>query len=202
MIILPEYPAPNGAIPRVIDFGGFLEGAAGAETQRANQLGNRYAVAFTLPKLDTDKVGRIWVNRLLKGLQQGVRIAYPLLDFRPGNPNRADGSPVVVDGAGQAGKMLALRNLQPAYAFCEGQPISLEIAGQHYLDFVAENAFADATGKATIMLTQMLRKPPPDGAVLHVAKPMMEGFLMGNPVSWELALERNTTVSFEISESR
>ncbi|PNU02522.1 hypothetical protein [Novosphingobium guangzhouense] len=202
MILLPEHPAPNGATPRVLDFGGFQEGAAGAETQRINQLGNRYAVSFTLPKLKNDRDGRIWVNRLLKALQEGGRMPYPLLDFYPGTPNRADGSAVEVDGAGQAGKLLAIRNLQPNYAFCEGQPISLEIAGQHYFDFVAETAIADAAGKVTIRLTQMLRKPAPDGAVLHVAKPMIEGFIMGNPVSWELALERNTTVSFEIRESR
>ncbi|MED5545801.1 MAG: hypothetical protein VYD90_11170 [Pseudomonadota bacterium] len=202
MILAPAEPYANGATPRVIDFGGFLEGAAGAQTQRANQLGNRYAVAFTLPPLENDHDGRIWVNRLLKGMQEGFRMEYPLLDFHPGTPNRSDGSPVVVDGGGQAGKLLVIRNLTPHYAFREGQPFSLEIEGQHYLDFIAENAIADAAGSVTIQLTQMLRKPPPDGAVLHIAKPMIEGFVMGDPVSWEIALNRCIGLSFEIRESR
>ncbi|TYC93050.1 hypothetical protein [Novosphingobium sp. BW1] len=202
VIALPSYPGPTSVTARVIDFGGFLEGAAGAQTQRANQLGNRYAIAVSLPPLDNDQEGRVWLNRLLKGLSQGVLMPYPLLDFYPGTPNRSDGSPVVVDGAGQAGKFLVIRNLTPHYAFREGQPFSLEIEGQHYLDFIAENAIADAAGSVTIQLTQMLRKPPPDGAVLHIAKPMIEGFVMGDPVSWEIALNRCIGLSFEIRESR
>lgn len=202
MILLPDWPGPNSAVPRVMDFGGFLEGAAGAETQRVNQLGNRYAVTFTMPPLENEREGRIWVNRLLKGMQEGVRMEYPLLDFYPGTPNRANGTPVVVDGAGQAGKLLTIRNLQPNYAFCEGQPFSLEISGQHYFDFVAANAIADAAGDAEIQLTQMLRKPPLDGSILHIAKPMIEGFVMGDPVTWEIALARYLSIGFEIRESR
>lgn len=202
IVLLPAKPAPNGATPRLLDFGGFLEAPGGAETQRANHPGNRYAVAFTMPPLPNRKEGRIWVNRLLKGMQEGARIAYPLLDFNPGAPNRPNGTPITVDGLGQAGHTLAIQNVQPGYTFVEGQPVSLEINGQHYFDFVAENAFAGADGKAQIRLTQMLRKPPIAGSILHVAKPMIEGFIMGNPVSWEIALERNFGLGFEIRESR
>ena len=202
MIDLPTWPAPNGAVPRVLDFGGFLEAPGGAETQRVNQLGNRYAVAFSMPPLDNHKEGRIWVNRLLKGMKQGARIAYPLLDFDPGAPNVSAGTPIIVDGANQAGLNLAVQNVQPHYFFREGQPVSLEIGGQHFFDFVAENVAAGSDGKATIQLTQMIRKPPPAGSVLHVARPMIEGFIMGDPVSWEIAIERNFGLSFEISESR
>lgn len=202
MIDLPQWPGPNGAVPRVLDFGGFLEAPGGAETQRANKPGNRYAVAFTYPSLDSAKGGRIFVNRLIKGLLEGVRLDYPLADFDPGTPNVANGTPIVVDGAGQSGKFLKVQNVQPNYGFVEGQPISLEIAGQHYLDFVAETAIAGADGKATIQLSQMLRKPPSTGSVLHVAKPMVEGFLMGNAVTWEVALNKRLSISFEIRESR
>lgn len=202
MIDLPQWPGPNGAVPRLLDFGGYLEAPGGAETQRANKPGNRYAVAFTYPSFDSAKDGRIFVNRLIKGLSEGVRVDYPLGEFEPGAPNVANGTPIVVDGAGQAGKSLKVQNVQPSYAFLEGQPISLEIGGQHFFDFVAEAAIVGADGKATIQLSQMLRKPPTAGSVLHVAKPMIEGFLMGNPVSWEIALTRRLTFSFEIRESR
>lgn len=202
MIDLPQWPGPNGVVPRVLDFGGFLEAPGGAETQRANKPGNRYAAAFTYPSFASDKDGRIFVNRLIKGLADGVRVDFPLGDFDPGTPNVANGSPIVVDGAGQAGRFLRVQNVQPAYGFVEGQPISLEIAGQHFFDFVAETAIAGADGKVTIQLSQMLRKPPPAGSVLHVAKPMIEGFLMGNPVTWEIALTRRLSFSFEIRESR
>lgn len=202
MIELPEWPGPRSVTPREMDFGGFLEAPGGAETQRANHPGNRYAATFEMPILENAKEGRIWVNRLLKGKKVGARIAYPLLDFDPGTPNRPDGSPIIVDGAGQSGVMLAVQNIWPGYAFVEGQPISLEISGQHYLDFVAEPAVVAANGKVTIQLTNMLRKPLVVGSILHVAKPMMEGFVMGDAFSWEIALERYFNISFEIRETR
>lgn len=202
MILLPAYPAPRSAVPRELDFGGFLEAPGGAETQRANHPGNRYATTFEMPVMENAKTGRIWVNRLIKGKKVGARIPYPLLDFDPGAPNMPDGSPIVVDGEGQSGVMLAVQNVWPGYAFLEGQPISLEISGQHFLDFVAEPTTAGADGKATIQLTNMLRKPPVAGSVLHVATPMMEGFVMGDEFSWQIAVERFFSISFEIRETR
>jgi hypothetical protein len=202
MIDLPEWPAPRSATPRVQDFGGFLDGAAGAETIRVNRLGNRYSVAFTMPPLANQKDGRIWVNRLIKGQKEGARIAYPLLDFDPGAPNLSPSTPIVVDGAGQAGQVLALMNGVPGYAYKEGQPVSLEINGQHYLDFVADTAIVGADGKVDLPLTQMLRKSPPSGSVLHVAEPKIEGFVRGDAFSWEIALERMIGLSFDIWESR
>ncbi|MEV4934610.1 hypothetical protein [Sphingobium sp. LSP13-1-1.1] len=197
MIDLPEWPGPNGATPRVLDFGGFLEPSGGAEVQRLNRMGSRYAITISLPPLTNKKHGRIWVNRLLKGQQEGARIEYPLLDFYPGVPGN-----FVVDGAGQAGKILNIRGGTPQYAFYEGQPFSLEIDGQHYLDFIAEGAVADASGDAAITLTQMLRAEPGDGDALHFAKPMIEGFIRGDQLSWELALDRTVGLSFELHESR
>jgi hypothetical protein len=202
MIDLPDFPSPNGAVPRVQDFGGFLDPSSGAEVQRINRLGNRYAVSITLPRLENKRNGRIWVNRLVKGQKAGVRLPYPLLDFHPGTPNRADGSPIVVDGAGQAGTNLAIMNGVPGYAYLEGQPVSLEIGGQHFFDFIAEPAVVGANGKVTVTLSQMLRKPPTTGSILHVAEPKIEGFVRGNEVSWELALDRTIGLSFEIWERR
>ncbi|MGC4252429.1 MAG: hypothetical protein QM605_13465 [Sphingobium sp.] len=202
MIDLPAWPGPQSAVPRVLDFGGFLEPSSGAEVQRFNRLGNRYAIAVTMPPLRNRRDGRIWVNRLIKGQKEGARMEWPLQDFDPGTPNLANGTTIQVDGAGQSGQLLAIRNVAPRYAFLEGQPLSLEIDGQMFFDFVGETAIAGDDGKVTITLTQLLRKEPPDGAVLHVAKPMVEGFIMGDQVAWELALERTVGLSFEIHETR
>lgn len=197
MIDLPDWPAPRSVSPRVLDFGGFLEPASGAQVQRINRMGSRYAVSVQMPPLTSQKHGRIWVNRLVRGQQEGARIEYPLLDFYPGVPGS-----FVVDGAGQSGKLLNLRGGTPNYAFYEGQPFSLQIGGQHYLDFVAASAVANATGEATISLTQMLRAEPGDGDPVHISKPMIEGFIMGDQVSWDISLERLIGLSFEIHEAR
>lgn len=202
MIILPSWPGARSAVPRELDYGGFSEPGGGAEVQRINRKGNRYAMAITMPPLDNNKLGRIWVNRLIKGRKEGARIEYPLLDFDPGTPNLSNETPIVVDGVGHAGTSLAVMNLHPGYAFFEGQPFSLEISGQHYFDFLAEPAIVSANGKVTLSLTQELRKPPIAGSVLHVAKPMIEGFVRGDPLSWELALRRTVELSFELHETR
>ena len=93
-------------------------------------------------------------------------------------------------------------NCVPNYAFVEGQPISLEIDGQHFFDFVASPAAVGSNGKVTLTLSQMLRKPPTTGSVLHVSRPMIEGFVRGSEMAWELALDRTVGLSFEIWERR
>lgn len=197
MIVLPSEPYANGATARVIDAGGYLQPPGGGEVQRINRLGNRYAVSFAMPPLENDRDGRIWVNRLLRGMQEGARMDYPLLDFDPGAPGR-----FVVDGGGQAGTSLKLRGGTPHYAFREGQPFNVVIGGDSYLDFIAEQAIADASGGVTITLTQMLRKMPADGGALNLARPVIEGFLIGDAMSWEISLARHIGLSFEIHEAR
>lgn len=197
MIDLPSLPGPNGATPRLLDFGGFLEPGLGGEVQRLNRPGNRFAVQMTLPPLVNQTDGRIWVSRLIRGRAEGARIEYPLLDFHPGAPGA-----FVVDGAGQAGRLLDLRGGTPRYAFREGQPFSLEIEGRHYLYFIDLQELAGADGSATIQFSPMLRKQPPDGAVLHIARPMIEGFVMGDDLSWQMSLDRTIGLSFEIHERR
>lgn len=150
-----------------------------------------------MPALTNKKDGRIWVNRLVRGQQEGARIEYPLLDFYPGTPGS-----FVVDGAGQSGKLIDVRGGTPNYAFYEGQPFSLEIDGQHYFDFIAAATVANGTGEATITLSQMLRAEPADGDALHLSKPMIEGFIMGDELSWQIALDRTIGLAFEIHEAR
>lgn len=197
MIELPAKPGPTSMAVRILDFGGYLEPSSGAQIQRINRLGTRHAFAVQLPPMKNARDGRIWSNRLVRGMQEGVRMRYSLLDFYPGTPGT-----FVVDGAGQAGKVLVIKGGTPGYAFYEGQPFSLEIAGQHYFDFIAAPTVADASGDATITLSQILRAQPADGDKLHISEPMIEGFLMGDPVSWELALDRTVGLSFEIHEAR
>lgn len=202
MIILPARPGRRLDAPRLIDFGGFLTPDSGGPMQRINRLGNRYALAITMPPV-RGAAGRILVNRLIRGKMEGVRTSWPLDDFDPGTPNVANGSAIVIDGAGQAGTTLAVMNVAPRYAFREGQPISLEISGQHYFDFVSAPAKAGADGKVSLQLTLPLRKPPATGSVLHVAKPMIEGFIVGSEIAWEQALSGyRENIQFEIQEAR
>lgn len=198
MIILPTWPGARKAMPRVLDFGGILQPDSGAETQRLNKLGNRYGVAFEMPPLKSNAdEGMKWVNRLVRGQREGARMEYPLLDFDPGTPGN-----FVVNGSGQAGTMLNIDGGAPFYQFKEGQPFHLSIGGHLYFDFIAADVTANGSGAATITLTQMLRKPPIDGDALEFVQPCIEGWVVGDQLGWELALERNIGLAFEIHEAR
>lgn len=197
MIILPTWPAASKAIPRVLDFGGILEPSSGAATQRLNRTGNRYGVAFEMPRLENADQGRVFVNRLVRGQRAGARMEYPLLDFNPGNPGA-----FVVNGAGQAGTQLSLRGGTPGYQFKEGQPFNVLIGGSYYLDFIAGDVTANGSGAATITLSQMLRAEPADGDALLITQPVVEGWVVGDQLAWELALNRSVGLSFEIHEAR
>lgn len=197
MIELPCAPAPRNAVPRVLDFGGYIEPASGAQVQRVNRLGNRYAITIELPRMRAEPEGRIYVNRLARAMSEGVWMRYPLLDFYPGTPGAFK-----VDGGGQAGTALVLKGGTPRYAFKEGQPLTLVSGGQRFLDFIAEPVKADASGAVEIVLTQMLRVSPANNDAMLIAAPEIEGFLRGDPVSWELSIQRNMPLTFELHESR
>lgn len=197
MIDLPNDAGATNAVPRLADFGGFLEPGLGGEVQRINRMGSRFAVAFTMRPLTSQSQGRIWVSRLIRGVSEGVRWAYPLLDFKPGVPGQ-----FVVNGGGQAGRTLQLRGGTPNYAFREGQPFSIEVNGQHFLHFIDTTSIANGTGSASITFSPMLRVQPPDGSKIHLARPMIEGYVMGDQLSWQLSLNRTIGLSFVIHERR
>lgn len=196
MIILPTWPGARRAVPRVLDFGGVQRPGSGAKTQRLNRLGNRYGVAFEMPPLENADQGRIWVNRLVRGQREGARMEYPLLDFDPGTPGA-----FVVNGAGQAGTSLSIDGGTPGYLFKEGQPFNYIVGGIHYLDFIAADATANGSGAVTIALSQMLRVEPADGDALLITQPVIEGWVVGDERSWELALNRSVALTFDIEEA-
>jgi len=195
VIDLPEWPAPNGATAYLVDFGGFLVPLLGGRVQRLDRMGNRHRLSVSLPPLGSEKDGRIFVQRLKRGKTEGVRMEYPLLSFRP----RPCGHPVV-DGSDQGGKLLKLRNLTPNYAVREGQPFSVRQPEGRYLYSVDLPTIADGAGKATVQVTPMLRAPTIDGGSAEFSRPMIEGFIKGDEIGWEMSLAHNIALSFDIEE--
>ncbi len=48
----------------------------------------------------------------------------------------------------------------------------------------------------------MLRRPHLDNDICHFAKPMIEGFVMGEELSWQLSIDRLFGIQFDIAESQ
>lgn len=195
MITLPDFAIPNGCEAALMDFGGFLQPGLGGAVQRIDRMGNRFTISVTFPPMPSKDKGRILVSRLLRGKTEGVRMEYPLLSFRPGSPGN-----ILVNGAGQAGRTLTVDGATPHYAFREGQPFSIEVGGQHYLHFVDAEVIANASGQATLSVTPMLRVEPTDNAPCHFAKPMIEGFVMGEEYRWAMSLDHNIDLTVDIME--
>ncbi|QUT07910.1 hypothetical protein KFK14_11275 [Sphingobium phenoxybenzoativorans] len=198
MISFPRDLEISDAVPSIIDFGGVLRPATGAELQKINRQGSRFKIAVQLP-VATSADAREIVSDLIDAKLEGGRIYYPLQYENQGYP----GQPVV-DGAEQSGKTLRIRGLTPNYAVKKGYWLSLEDAsGQHYLYNVRAHGIATSDGRLTIPISPMHRKPLPDGARVHIADPQVEGLIDGDEQSWHLALAGLVdSISFTIEEAR
>lgn len=197
MIDLPEWPEPNGAEIGLMDFGAFLTPGLGGPVQRINRMGSRFRGNFTMPVMKSEKAGRQWVSRLVRGKQEGVRMPLPLLDFDPGSPGT-----VLINGAGQSGSSLIVDGAEPYYVFREGQFFSIETASKHHLYMVATETIASVTGTATLPITPMLRRQHANNDACHFAEPMIEGFIHGDEFAWSLAIGSFTELQFAIAESQ
>ena len=195
MIELPALAVPNGASPAILDFGGFLRPGLGGRVQRIDRMGNRFKVGFTFPPLPSVDVGRIVVARLIRGKTEGIRMEMPLLSFKPGIP----GAPKV-NGAGQSGRALICDGFTPYYAAKEGQWFSHHHATGSCLYNVDAQTVMNGSGAGTINLSPMLRVEPADNDVLNFATPIIEGFVAGEEWRWEMSLEHNLAIQFEIEE--
>lgn len=196
MIELPEIPAPNGAEPYFLDPGTNQRGAIGGPTIRLDRAGARYGVSISYAPMRS-QTARVFVSRLVRAKSEGVRIPFPLLHQVQGSPGAA-----LVNGADQAGRTLALKNLTPGYLFKEGSWLSIEDAnGQHYLHNVATATRAAADGTASLPLCELLRRPFDDECSVHVAKPMIEGFVLGDQQNWTLSVGDFVQLQFAIEEA-
>lgn len=192
MIELPLFPGPSSLAWQHIDYGRRLIPALGGPVTRINRLGNRFSVAVTLPPM-VARDGMRWVAALNQAVQQGVRWKVRQPDFEIGVPGKP-----VVDGGGQAGTTLAIRNAQPFYPFRVGQVVA--VGGR--LAMIAEQSLANASGQAALSLTAPLRAEPVNGETVEVATPLIEGLLEGDGFPWTVDLARHWGLSFAIAESR
>lgn len=194
MITLPSSPGPSAVTPALVDPGLNLRGALGGGTVRVTRPGARFRIGVTYPPLAPANA-RVIVSRLIRAKFVGLRIPFPLL----GESQAAPGNPVV-NGAGQAGTAIALRGFAADYPVREGAWLSIVGNGQHYLHNVTNAVTASGAGEATVNIAPALRFPFPDGAVVHFAQPMIEGFVEGETADWAVGVNRLVQVAFTIEE--
>jgi len=195
MIELPDGVVPSDVRPALVDRGGTMRGASAL---RVNRLGSHFRATVTLPPLPMEPLGRVTVSRLIRGKREGIRIPYPLLGV-----NQGAATPGAINGAGQAGRTINLRSLTPGLIAREGFWLSIvDPTGQHYLHNVRADAAVGSDGRVATGIEPELRYPFPDGAAVHLGRPMIEGMVDGDEAEWSLSLANHAGVSFTIEEAR
>lgn len=195
MIELPEGVTPSDVRPALVDRGGTKRGAAAL---RVNRLGSHYRATVTLPALPMEPLGRITVSRLIRGKREGIRIPFPLAGVNQGAPQAAS-----LNGGGQSGRTVQVRGVTPLWVAGEGFWLSIiDPTGQHYLHNVRADATATEDGRIAIGIEPELRYPFSNGAVVHLARPMIEGLVEGDEAEWAISLANHASITFTIEEAR
>ena len=183
-ILLPYTRGMRSAVPSVLDFGGVQAPPGGGAMQKLNRVGDRYTLTVTPPLLRSEPEGRIYASRLRRAKREGAIFAFPQDGLVIGNP----GTPLV-SGAGQTGMTLDIDGMTPGYVVCEGQFFSIIIGGRRYLYAAAAQTAVNGAGQIALPIEVPVRVSPGDNAVCEFATPMIEGFLSGDDVRWELLRE-------------
>jgi hypothetical protein len=195
-ILLPSKPGFRSGKPRLIDFGVTVTPPMGGPAQRLNRLGNRFGLDITFATAGAAGTGRVLVSRLMQGLTQGVLFYFPQ-DLDPGDV----GYGPCVNGASQTGSHLQLRGFPAEYQVVEGQFFSLVYGGRRYLHAAATDGIAGNDGTLNLPIFPMLRVSPNDGAICEFAGPLIEGFLSGQSLEWQLQQAPYLDVSCTITEA-
>ena len=192
MIELPDFAVPGAMEVEFLDAGFTQRGLQSLD--RIDRKGGRFRLSLSYGPYQPEQA-RVLVSRLLAAKQEGLRIEYPLLHSQ-GSP----GSPLL-NGAVTTGREIVLDGLTPGYTCKEGYWLSLVKSGQHYLHSVRTGGRANGSGQLTITLNEMLRTDFANNTVVHLARPMVEGFLDGEAWAWSTAVDRVTPIEFTLEEA-
>jgi hypothetical protein len=196
MIELPMTKLPASVTPSFNDNGATMRSATNSTGLRLNRLGSHYSAAVTMPLHQSEDAMEL-ISDLIAAKEEGVRMPYPL----QGVDQSGGGSPVV-HAAYQSGLTINLRGLTPGFTIRKGFWLSIENEnGQHYLHNVRAAALVGADTRASVQIRPMLRYAFQDAAIVHLAKPMIEGEISGNAQSWQIVRGgRITGLQFTIEE--
>lgn len=196
-IALPTCPLPNVTTPMLRNFGGMLTPFKGGPEKPINRIGTRFAVRYQMPEMDGADA-RSFVSRLLRASQSSALMPWPITDFDPGTP----GSPLI-SASVSGGSAIATKAFAAGYTIAEGQFFSVIHGGRRYVHMNTGDVTASGAGTAVLSIFPPLRTALSTNDVLEFAQPMIEGAVSpGDTISWEVALELDTAISFIISETK
>lgn len=192
--------------------------------QVINLGGSRWEASLSIPPVNKE-MAEVWISFLLslKGRTGTLLIGDPMgavqqgfystdeifvpslnLDFTLGSYAVTGASlQPVVDGAGQLGDTVNLRDLpfSTNAVFKPGDYIQIGVGSAATLHKVLTTTNSDIDGKATVDIAPDLRKPTIDGQAVITSNPKGVFRLKDNTVEWSIDKASRYGISFDIVEA-
>lgn len=179
-------------------FSGNQEGSLGGPTLPIPRMGDRFAVDISTSRWRQDSDGRLFVALLFEASTGDGRMEIR----QPNLPDRPSAGAPVVDGADQAGTVLAVRGATPHLVLSHGQFFSIVHDDLHYLHMITAETVAGADGTVSIPIWPMLRFLTVDGEACAIDRPMIEGQVTGFDRGSAWVRNRTEPIDFSIVERR
>lgn len=194
-VTLPTSPAPRAATPKLRRAGTFLRPANGGPIQRIGRLGSRYAVDFVFPPMTKAQAGPFIAALLETDTDNETLVA------RLPQPSGASAGSPQVNGAGQGGSSLTADGFTAGITLAAGTAFSFQAGGRHYLHLLKADAVVNGSGQATLAISPMMRVSPGDNAALEFANPVLEGFVEGEEMPWDVDTAGHYHIAFTLYEN-
>lgn len=200
MIDLPTWPEPQSAVPYFLDQGGWQTPEnGGGNAIRLDRLGDRHGLTVRMPPMKfNDAAGlahaRVWIQRLKRGMSEGVRMKFPQPDYVPPLGT-------ITTGVAAAQAVLVPFTGAPAVTIPEGIFCTLwdVETGQGYLHSVSTELVVGGGGAGTLSVHPRLRRSF-SADQIRFGPPSIEGRLIGNQQDWTLEMSRTVGLEFQIEE--
>lgn len=189
--VLPSDPPPASMSIGKVSAANTLTPAFGGADAEMDRKGERYALTFTLPSQDYADAAK-WSVLSGKGRTFVMEVQQPGIVI-PAQPDPR------VKGAGQAGSQILIDGLTPGQPIKTGWFLSIISAGQRYLYRADADSVAAGDGSATILLQEMLRRPPNDNDVVEIVAPKIEG-LPRDVREIEVGIDHEVVIQFTLRE--
>lgn len=193
-VLLPALPGPRDMTVTYVDWGGTLRPALGGPAQRLNRLGTRHRAEFVMPPMPID-TARIWVQRLKRGLHDGVIMEFP----QPGFSSGLGSGTVAVATSGGATLPVQLVAGIDGRVVLEGQYLSTG-NGAWQLYAVDADTLVPNDGLVSLGVTPLLRTPLLQGNSVRFTEVLIQGSLTGDEQSWTVNTAHHYGLSFGIEE--
>lgn len=192
-ISLQALPRNTNYSMRLISAANTLTPAFGGSRQRIGRKGSHFALDVQVSALPQSQCGMALIADLIQGETQPITLPIP-----EGRAETDYGAPKVV-GAGHAGTALPVDGLLANQAVPKGKLLSIIMNDQRFVHMVTASVTANSSGAVTLPIWPMLRRPPPDNAVVELAVPKIEGFI-GAGQEWSISRLKSVGAAFTIEE--